>query len=108
MGKTRGIRAWFALLSVFALLLTVGVPLASALTKSGAEEWSLHWAKVAGWSNPYIEECTGPYENVEGKTQWACYGRGDGEARCQGTGWQANVGPYGELTYAEKWNGCWT
>lgn len=54
------------------------------------------WAGALGWAS--TERCEGPFENVEYKTQWACYGHlwtylGAGE------GWQINLDPYGHITY---------
>ncbi|HWJ50632.1 MAG TPA: hypothetical protein VNR42_06400 [Solirubrobacteraceae bacterium] len=80
-----------------ALVVSVAAaPSASALTYAGAQEWSRHWAEVdSGWlSNE--PRCEGPFENVKGKTQWACYANFVNHGYL---GWQVNVGPYGEQTY---------
>jgi hypothetical protein len=70
---------------------------ASALTRSGAEEWSIYWAsRDFGGGAWAIRYCTGPYENVKGKTQWACHGF-DMNGGCRE--WQINVDPYGSQTY---------
>jgi hypothetical protein len=51
-----------------------------------------HWfGHAVEW--PY--ECRGPYENVKGKTQWACFGEMDAHEH----GWQVNIDPYGTATY---------
>jgi hypothetical protein len=95
MGRT--IRVLCATLCVFAAVLSVSAVSASALTRGGAEEWSISWAyQDYGGGAWEINYCTGPYENVRGHTQWACYGH-DINGGCRE--WQINVGPYGEQTY---------
>jgi len=85
------------LIGVLALLLGASVTPASALTRAGAAEAAEYWATVdyggGAWS---VTHCTGPYENVKGKTQWACYGYNK-NGGCED--FQINVGPYGEQTY---------
>jgi hypothetical protein len=68
-----------------------GTPSASEFAEAYAEEL---WGGVAK-----TERCEGPYENVRGKTQWACFGHDTGGG---GFHWQINVGPFGELTYHER------
>ncbi len=44
------------------------------------------------------ERCEGPFENVKGKTQYACYGEIVGNVGINAT-WQINLDPYGKITY---------
>jgi hypothetical protein len=74
--------------------LTQGGAEASAATKAAGK-----WGGFAYYySNP---GCKGPYENVEGKTQWACYGRLEGGGN-SGKYWQINVDPYGNISGEER------
>lgn len=67
------------------------------LTKAGAESRAQEWAEYDWSASAGTTRCTGPYENVRGHTQWACYGIFvNGPMNEE---WQVNVGPYGEQTY---------
>ncbi len=93
----RLLRRVVSVLLVFAAFGAVAAVPASALTRSGAEEWSIYWANRDFYASAWaVSHCTGPYENVKGHTQWACYGF-NMNGGCQE--WQINVGPYGEQTY---------
>lgn len=88
-------------------LLLVSAASAFALTREGAEAYAayhaeLDWPNEASTGVAYTNYCTGPYENKQGKTQWACYG--GFLNKC--LKWQVNVGPYGEQTYHT--GGCTT
>jgi hypothetical protein len=69
----------------------------------GGQSSALYWATrhaVEDWGwQATGEYCTGPYENVKGRTQWACYGKNEG-----GWKWQVNVDPYGSQTYAREYH----
>jgi hypothetical protein len=72
--------------------LGVMAPLASAYTKGQAGEASNHYAEVT-WGVGDVEHCEASGKNEVGHAQWYCYGYADQ--------WMVNVGPYGEITYAE-------
>lgn len=74
-----------------------------ALTKGQAEgvtlEWVAYFEQSGEWplslGEPHLPyECRGPFENVKGKTQWACLGHFS-----TGKNWQVNVDPYGTWVY---------
>lgn len=72
-----------------------------ALTREGAEIRAAPKAaeKWGGFASYYSSPaCTGPYENVEHKTQWACYGILEGGSH-SGKYWQINLDPYGTITF---------
>jgi hypothetical protein len=84
-----------AIVVCLALVTIGGTEEASALTKNGAELKASQLA-VKKWSATVIgeEPCVGEFENVKGKTQWACYGilyNGPYAYKY----WQINLDPYG-------------
>ena len=83
------------------LLLAQGAGSASALTYGGALEYGRYWSETYWGYGSTPEYCTGPYENVRGRTQWACYGH----MKYKCLYWQVNVDPYGNLTYIRN-RGC--
>ncbi len=82
---------------VACLSLVVAAP-AFAYTERHAESEAETYAhnkwggNAAVYANP---ACTGEFENVEGKTQWACYGKMK-EGSENGKYFQVNIGPFGE------------
>ncbi len=82
------------------------LPLAAASTALGFNELQAKWEaatyahnKWGGNAAWYVEHpCTGPFENVKGKTQWACYGKMS-EGTQNGKFFQINVDPFGTLTF---------
>lgn len=71
-----------------------------ALTRANAESRSsVDAANIWGGQVYKIApSCTGPYENVKGRTQWACYGGFETGAHA-GEYWQINLDPYGTITF---------
>jgi hypothetical protein len=68
--------------------------------KIRSHEWAQydnreHWHLTQA-SPDYPYECRGPYENVVGKTQWACFGYFENAGSDE---WQVNIEPYGEQVY---------
>jgi hypothetical protein len=68
---------------------------------AGAEEIAKSDAESLWGYKAFSDGCTGPYENVKGKTQWACYGFLENGAE-EDPGYQINLGPYGEITYDRR------
>jgi hypothetical protein len=94
--------AMAALSSVPAASIAAGIkPQLCEYEKCGGSPSALEAATVHAASDfggfASGEYCTGPYENVVGKTQYACYG-----SDTNGFTWQVNVGPDGEQTYSHK------
>ncbi len=70
-----------------------------ALTRADAENKSSTDALNKWKATLTFEEgCTGPFENVKGKTQWACYGSLSGGPQ-NGKFWQINLDPFGTITF---------
>ncbi|HEV3045928.1 MAG TPA: hypothetical protein VGY13_01075 [Solirubrobacteraceae bacterium] len=87
-------------LCVFCVALGAGAAVASALTYEGALVLSQARAQEKWGGAEHVQRCEGPFENVEYKTQWACYGYNADNCWT----WQVNLDPYGHVTYAT--HGC--
>jgi hypothetical protein len=96
----RTARRLLSVLAVAAALCAVGAVSASALTYAGAAERSTYLATQWWGGGEVFQYCTGPYENVRGKTQYACYGYNQNYC----LHWQINLDPYGSVTY--QTHGC--
>src|ERR1700733_13505320 len=72
-----------------------------ALTKGDAEnkapvKAANKWGGQVWWRTG--KECAGPFENVAGHTQYACYG-GFETGGHAGQYWQINLDPFGTITF---------
>jgi hypothetical protein len=71
---------------------------ALAYTNEQARTAAENYASSHFSGGPYVWQCNASGKNKAGEAQYYCYGY----FNFKGGEWKVNVGPYGEITYAQE------